>query len=376
MPLLQPKAGLSITDASGFRWASADVPALFPVHTARPGEPLLEITPFALPADMPPGSYLVNLALYDEKAGALATSRGAGPLRQTATAVATIEVPLRPIADAPAAPFGVEASGEGSLRPKGKWEEWKRLLAGAPATLHVSWQSEKDVETGGLSFRTAAYDEQGTLLWQQVEPAPDLGGKWEAGRTFRLTHTARPEEGPQGTAVVRLSVCAEQGDAVLSCASEDRVEVVSQPPVMALPQPPQHPVDAQFGEWLGLAGYDLDRTGDEWLVTLYWNVESAPPVALKRFVHLLGPANSILAQSDVSLTNNGLPATSWRTGEYVRDVVRIPVQAGQDVSKVCAGLYDAGTEERLAIRGSDGEAIPDGRLCFSADALPLSGSSK
>ena len=216
LPLLQPKAGLSITDASGFRWASADVPVLLPVHTARPGQPLLEVTSFSLPADMPPGSYLVSLVLYDDKAGALATSRGSGPLRRTAGPVATIDVPLRPLAQAPAAPFGVGSSGEGPLRPKGKWEEWKSLLAGAPAPLHVSWQSEKDLATAGLSFRIAAHDEQGQLLWQQVEPAPDLGGKWEAGRTVRLTHTARPEEGPEGTAVVRLSVCAEQGGAVLA----------------------------------------------------------------------------------------------------------------------------------------------------------------
>ena len=210
LPLLQPKVDLSLTDSSGYRWASVHAPVMLPVHTAQPGMPLMETTTLPLPPDMPPGSYSVNLVLYDDKAGPLAMSQGSGAFRRTPIPIAALDVPLRPFAETPAAPLGVGASEVGPLQAKGKWEEWTKLLAGVPTDVHVSWQAKEDLETAGLAFRVAAYDQSRNLLWQQIEPAPDLGRKWEAGRTFRLTHTVKPEEGAPGTTAVRLSICAER----------------------------------------------------------------------------------------------------------------------------------------------------------------------
>jgi hypothetical protein len=366
LPLLQPKIGLSISDRSGYRWVYMDVPVKLPVHTARVGQPMLEATTVSLPADMPAGSYLLYLVLYDDKAGPLATTQGAGPPKVTPIAVATLDIALRPLAEAPVPPFDAGDSVAGTpLYAVGRWERLEKLIAGEPADLHVSWRATQQLDTTGLTFRIAAYDENQALLWQQNAPAPaPLPSVWKAGRTLRLTHTVKPEEVAQGAITAYLTVCAEQAAAMLGCARVDGVQVISQPRVIALAQPPQHAVGARWGDSLTLAGYDLSQNGAELALTLYWRAGAAPTGSLKRFVHLLGADDRILAQADESLENNGIPVTNWRNGEYVVDRLQFASPQVPSVQAVCVGLYDAATEERLAVVTASGEAVPDARLCF------------
>ncbi len=365
-PLLQPKVGLSITDRSGYRWLTVDAPLMLPVHNVRTGLPMLETISLSLPSDMPAGSYQLYLVLYDDKAGPLAMARGTGPLKSTPISVATLDVAMRPLADAPTPPYDAGDAPAGALlRATGRWEPWEKLVAGVSTNLHVSWQAQQQLETEGLAFRISAYDENLALLWQQVAtPQIALPRVWEAGRTLRLSHTVKPQEGARGATRVRLTVCAEQAAGTLGCAMADGVQVISQPPVMALAQPPQHAVGARWGDSLTLVGYDLSQDGADLALTLYWKAGAASTGPLKRFVHLLGADGRILAQSDEPLENNGIPVTYWRNGEYVVDHPRYASQQVPGVQAVCVGLYDAATEERLAVVTASGEAVPDARLCF------------
>jgi len=366
MPLLQPKMGLSITSRSGYRWLYTDVSLMLPVHDVRAGLPMLETTAVALPSDMPPGSYELYLVLYDDKAGPLTMAQGSGPFRSTPIPVATVAVGLRPLADAPAPPFaGGETAGGTPLHATGRWESWERLIAGVSTDLHISWQAQQELDTTGLIFRASAYDGNLNLLWQQIAtPVNTLPPLWEAGRTLRLSHAVKPQEGAPGTTIVRLAVCAEQADVTLGCATADGVPVISQPPVMALAQPPQHAVGARWGETLTLVGYDLGWGDGGPGLTLYWQAGEAPGGPLKRFVHLLDADGRIVAQSDELLSNNGIPVPYWRNGEYVVDHPQFPSPQVTGVQAVCVGLYDAVTEERLPVVTASGEDAPDSRVCF------------
>jgi len=140
--------------------------------------------------------------------------------------------------------------------------------------------------------------------------------------------------------------------------------VISQPPVMALAQPPQHAVGARWGETLTLVGYDLGWGDGGPGLTLYWQAGEAPGGPLKRFVHLLDADGRIVAQSDELLSNNGIPVPYWRNGEYVVDHPQFPSPQVTGVQAVCVGLYDAVTEERLPVVTASGEDAPDSRVCF------------
>ena len=365
-PLLQPKMGISITDRSGYRWLYTDVSLMLPVHNVRPGLPMLETTTLSLPSDMPAGSYQVYLVLYDDKAGPLTMAQGSGPLRSTPIPVTTLDIAKRPIVGAPTPPFDAgEIAGDTPLQATGRWEPWEKLVAGVSTDLHVSWQAQQQLATEGLVFRISAYDENRTLLWQQMAtPQTAIPPVWEAGRTLRLSHTVKPEEGAQGASTVYLTVCAEHAAVILGCATSGEIQVISQPPAMALEQPPQHAAGARWGDSLTLAGYDLSQNGAELGLTLYWKAGAAPIGSLKRFVHLLGADDRILAQSDEPLENYGIPVTSWRDGEYVVDHLQFASPQIPGVQAVCVGLYDAATEERLGVVTASGEAVPDARLRF------------
>ena len=365
-PLLQPKMGLTLTDRSGYRWLYTDVSLMLPVHNVAVGLPMLETTTLTLPADMPAGVYPLYLVLYDDKAGPLAMAQGSGRLKSTPFPVTTLDVAMRSLAGAPTPPFAAgETEEETPLYAVGRWESWGKLIAGVSTDLHISWQARQQLDTKDLAFRISAYDGHGTLLWQHAAASQTgLPPLWEAGRTLRLSHTVKPVEGARGTTTVRLAVCAEQPAAILGCTSVDGVQVISQPSVIALSEPPQHAVGARWGESLTLAGYDLSQNGAELALTLYWKAGTVPAGTLKRFVHLLGADDQILAQSDETLENNGIPAAYWRSGEYVVDRPQLAATDASAVQAVCVGLYDAATEERLAVVTASGEAVPDGRLCF------------
>ena len=72
----QPKYSLALLDGDGYRWVQADVPASIPFQTWQPGERLIDVLSFPIPADMPPGEYGIRLSVYDDEGGPLAMQAG------------------------------------------------------------------------------------------------------------------------------------------------------------------------------------------------------------------------------------------------------------------------------------------------------------
>lgn len=363
-PLLQPKASYSLSDAAGYEWVRFDAPALLPVHNVRPGLPMLELAQADLPADMPAGRYILRLVLYDEKGGALDMQQGAGRFVHTPMPVAELELGLRPLAAAPAAPFAVDGPRAGdALQATGSWDLPPRLFLSVPASLHITWQPPLDLETAGLAFVTSAEDQAGRPIWHETSTVA-LPATWEANRALRLTHRLAPAGAPVGSTSVDLQICAMRAGAALGCARWQDVEVINRPPLLVLEQPPQKVVDAHWDNGLSLAGYDLrkDATGSG--LTLYWHAEAAAPAPVKRFVHLLDRQGRIVAQADVPLEYDSVPVTYWRAGEYVLDEVHFPAPEIAGAQRVCVGLYDPATEQNVPVSNATGEPAADARVCF------------
>jgi hypothetical protein len=361
---VEPKLSLSLVDETGFTWAHVDTKLNLPVHNMDAGQQLLEITPFTLPPDMPPGAYGVRIVLYDDQAGPLKMRRD-GPLFATAPVIATLTVPTRPVAPAPAAPYPVLSQVDAPLRALGRWEPLETLLAEAVTEVHVTWQAQRELSTGGLSFRITGRDENGKMLWTQTEPAQEaLPPSWEAGRAFRLAHPIRPSGVPKGQTLSQVSVCAESQGAAMGCTDLADVTVVNLPVALTLDQSPEHAVDARWGDTLFLVGYNLERKDGDWTLTLFWRAGASPDAPLKRFIHVVDDENRIVAQSDMPLEKDGLPVTFWRDGEYVLDRVSLTLPPSAGAQGICFGVYDAATEERLPVSAGDGPLLPDNRFCL------------
>jgi hypothetical protein len=107
--------------------------------------------------------------------------------------------------------------------------------------------------------------------------------------------------------------------------------------------------------------------GDALAVTLCWQAEQAMRVDYSVFVHLLaGEAESgdgqLVSQRDVYPGLGAFPTSLWQPGDRIADTYVLPIPPTTMTPNelyIAIGLYRLGSGERLAVAGSDGEAIDD-----------------
>ena len=124
-------------------------------------------------------------------------------------------------------------------------------------------------------------------------------------------------------------------------------------------------VDYLFGAAVRLVGYDLLTpglaSGESLQFVLYWQALTELDRDYTIFVHVLDETGQIAAQWDAMPRENSFPTTAWAVGEIVDDMrlVPLPLDLPAGEYQIAVGAYHAPTEERLQVRGPDGEPIPD-----------------
>lgn len=133
-----------------------------------------------------------------------------------------------------------------------------------------------------------------------------------------------------------------------------------------LPDAPTSPGAARLGDAITLAGYALPAErfapGDVIPLTLFWDVASAPAGRYTVFVHLMGDAEGLVAQTDAEPQGGFYPTHLWAEGERVIDRygVLLPDDLAPGRYTLLVGMYDAASGARLPIPAPAVE-----------DALPL-----
>jgi len=362
--LARPKLSVSLTDDAGYRWSQDDVTTALPVLSWEPGQRLLEITPISISPDIPPGAYQVRLAMYDDEQGQLAMHYGEIPIA-VPPSVATVQLAAGDPTAAPQPPFPLDARGgqTGSLHLLGRWEELGQLIVGLPATVHLSWQAPQTISTAGLAFRVRARADDGAIVWEQTaNPDRPLPATWDAGQTFRLAHRLVPATARAGVTPAVIEICTEQGRDAAPCEEIARSEVINQPPLLALPQAPDHGLRARWEGGPTLVGYNLAENTQTISLTLFWQAGASPSEPLKRFVHAVGPDQTIIAQSDDELRNGQIPLAFWRPDEFVVDPVNLKIPDGGVATLLYIGLYDPVTGKRSPVQAAAEGAIDDQRV--------------
>ncbi len=363
----RPKFSIVLTDALDYTWAQVDQVTSLPFQTWQPGQHVLELMGVPLPGDLPPGAYRVRLAIYDDEQGALPVSVN-GRAISDAPVITSAYLLMGQPGNAPQPPHLLnQAAEQGVLHALGAWEAPDLLIGGVPAYLHVSWQAQQSFDTTGLRFALRGRTENGTLLWQQADSlAQSLPEVWPARETWRLTHRLVPETTvPEDQTVIEI--CAETDHAAPSCAQLPPVRVVHHQPVLVLAVPPRHLVDARWGDYLTLVGYDLQTGSRAISMTLYWRVEGDLPGPVKRFVHAATAGGVLAGQSDDVLQNDGIPPKIWQPGEYLTDRATVVLSGDVPVREVRVGLYDPETGDRLQVILSGGGAAPDRQIIIPLD---------
>lgn len=130
---------------------------------------------------------------------------------------------------------------------------------------------------------------------------------------------------------------------------------------------PQVKQGANFGNVIGLVGYDLSatelRAGEPLTVTLHWKALAEPEKPYTAFVQLLGAAPPPAAQKDSQPLSGGRPTDTWVEGEFLTDpyVVEIKPDVPPGEYQVLIGWYDAADPAfaRLQVLDENGNGVGD-----------------
>ena len=101
----------------------------------------------------------------------------------------------------------------------------------------------------------------------------------------------------------------------------------------------------------------VNTTPETGEVTLIWQAENETPTSYRVFVHLLDTDDSILSQSDGEPVSWSRPTTGWLPGEILQDTHQLTLDQAKETLRLCIGLYDPETGQRLATETGDSVTI-------------------
>jgi len=257
---------------------------------------------------------------------------------------------------------------------------------GEPLDVTLYWQSSAPLSENLVAFVHLLGEHD--LVIAQRDGVPCMGGcplpSWPLGEIVAdRTLLALPEAtyapdqavlevglySPQNGQ--RLPVCAASGQMVGDNARFGAVDVLPNPGEVP------NPLHINFDNRIALVGYDLSRRvvspGEALRVTLYWQALSPMSEDYTVFVQLLGEGtDSVWGQQDGQPQGGQAPTSGWQPGQIVRDEYEVVVDEATPplVCIVEVGLYNADTDQRLAVLDSDGRAYDNRALLSKVRVWP------
>lgn len=241
-------------------------------------------------------------------------------------------------------------------------EEGARVLPGATLPLTLTWQVVVS-PTGStdLAWFSHLIDRDGRR-WGIGDDNRYLSYQWRPGDVVVGRYDLRIQpETPPGEYRLAVGLYDRRSGERLPSITPDgnvifgRVKVVAARP----PAPPQHRLDARFGDGIGLVGYDLaaprcHEGACQRTLRLVWHAEHRPSASYTVFVHVVDETGRLLSQADSPPANYRQPTDLWEQDELIEDVREVPLATG--AVRLLIGLYHPDTGARLPLR-TGGDAI-------------------
>ncbi len=356
---------LRLYDSQGGEWAGLDTQAggagLYPTGLWSPGEAVGERYRLDLPHGTPPGSYTLQITLYDA-ATLRVTSQNEAPVQIDSPSPATCDE-----AAAGTALYGGIGIESTSLPA--------RASVGDTLPVEIGWLA---TETPQQAYRAAwALTSGGETAWgfvTDLAPGSDprtwasgACGAYVLGRhRFEL-----PGDLPPGDYSLSLRLIAEDGEPLGDAYQVGRLAVEERERVFDLPAF-DTPVGATFGGLIKLWGYSLEQSGGEVRLEVVWGALKKPEADYKFFVHLYDPeTEQIAAQLDVMPHAYHYPTSLWVAGEVVAEQVSLDVQeVPPGRYRIALGWYDPETLTRLPALSENGAPLPGDRYILD-EVIPI-----
>ncbi|GAB4562674.1 MAG: hypothetical protein Kow0047_10960 [Anaerolineae bacterium] len=379
------RLSLRLYDAADRLWAQHDEPIGYPLYPPQNwarGETLDQPVRLSIPVGVPPGTYHVDLLVYD--ASSLEPWRvddpiwGVGGDRARIAQVAVDKPSSWPTEAWPPMARSASVILGGRVRLLGYTVAPEDLVAGERVSVHLLWHAEEP--TGeALSLWAILLNSSGAQVAQQALGA--VGGdydmsQWSPGEVvWQQAQVLVPGRLTDGTYRLALQVRRPDGSALVwrrwgrsrdVYALED-LQVTARQIQTEIP-PMQHPVGARLGTVARLLGFDLDdsqaRPGGVLRLTLYWQALEPTDEDYKVFNHLVDGAGQLRAQRDGFPAEGRQRTYGWVPGEVIVDRydISIPADAPAGGYRLLTGMYRERDFARLpAYSAADeplGDAVP------------------
>ena len=357
------RVGLTLVDGDGRRWSATGLRdsrwfrSPPPTDGWRPGEYALTALLVDPLVGTPPGEYRLQLSLFERHTLApLTIYDEAGQSLGPAVTLGSVRL-LEPRQPWPAEEVAMQYRLNARSPEMTLWGsnvDRAEAAPGDPALVTLFWSSSQPDE---VETTLNLLDEQGEVASSWPLSWPAWGeGLWRSQELLRL-----PAALADGRYTWQLEL---PGGEPVSWASL----VVSAPERLLEAPAVAIPLDVTLGQQATLVGVTVSgesgetvtpggmvQPGETLRVELAWRGEQEMAASYHVFVHLRGPAGTLLAQSDAMPAGWQRPTTGWQPGEYVvdRHTLTIPAEAPAGEYWLEAGLYLPGGGRLAAADGSD-----------------------
>ena len=353
-----------LVGSDGLRWSLPDTfrPRGYagypPTTTWSPGRYALDSHEIEPLPGTPPGTYDVVLTVFDRATLApLSVLNEQGqPAAPDLTLGQVILTPLPPSGGEQRGGLGIRHRFDAPLGPLtllGADFDRDQAAPGDPVMLTTFWRADQQPS------------EDLTVHLVLLAPDGSIAAEYDFGETrFFGKNPVSTGDTWRGQHFLHLPATLDTGDytwqltLVSSSTHLPSSLSITAPPRTFAPPPVDVETDTTLGDVATLVGVNhqiIQSPNHQITVTLIWRAEAETHTSYHVFLHLIGPDDALVAQSDGIPADWTRPTTGWLPGEYVTDVhvLTIPPDTPAGDYTLYAGLYVPGGERLTTPDGSD-----------------------
>jgi 4-amino-4-deoxy-L-arabinose transferase-like glycosyltransferase len=352
--------GLALVNEDGYAIAQAD--KLLLSDTLNQGTSHWKISESAadyyvldIPAYAPPGDYALDVVVYAPNGERLMPSGGHVDLslRLAEIRVTPSVLPVDPAGLAIEKP--VDKPVTPALRLAGMDLSQTVVQPGNRVDLTLMWQAI-DAPQQDYELIVGLTGEDGPVYATGPQPLVSASyptNQWRRGEVLQGHYTLLPPPNLEsGDYILAIRLVDQATGKPVSDQVLQPLTVKARPHSFAAPSM-SHPVEVNFGDLIGLIGYDQPTVSADGQVRVrvYWQALAEMSESYKVFAHVTDSSGSVVAQSDFIPGNGAAPTTSWVAGEIISDTIRasLPEAAGGGTYHLVVGLYSGTSGARLPL---------------------------
>ncbi len=351
---------VSVVDAANHVWSTGAIDVPLQEAEPRPRGRRLSVP---VPLTMPPGEYQLVLNVIDMASGSpINTRHSDGSLGGIDWPLGSITIdpaqqPIDPATRVP--PIALNAD-LGGLVAIGTELPPDPIISGDPWTLAMEWTSTSD-RLPALDVQWAWTQHEHVVYSTTLPVNAYSTDQWRQGEVLQSKYDFRlPPSVADGAYDLGFKVIDRaSGKPFRDPATRlTTVHVASRPREFAAPVT-SLPLDVSFDEVAQLVGANVNRSGTQITVTLFWQGQAMTTTNYTAFVQLLNADGSVAQQIDRWQIAFDAPTSTWLPGQVIADQYVFEVSSSSP--SIGVGLYQAATGERLpAVK--NGQRLPQDRV--------------